>query len=248
MLFWFCVLLSSITQFPLFPGQNFVYQTNWRPQNKGSSPPRVCLCKQTAMSSPIFPGTEPWKHRSHHSFFLSSKPKCLSSCFASEISLSLLVSIFMKWVVFYEFIDSGGGLTRPRSVQYRTDVWLCCHCPTVSFPPTHTFTCTHARTHKHTHAYPPTKNTHCMNIHTCYMHPYHTHSHTQTYISPTRHTSGLNGCGWLKRQIFMITCYERSIIFTLSVVSVSFKYNQSKDSIQVKSKTLVSILECFIGL
>ena len=183
MLFWFCVLLSSITQFPLFPGQNFVYQTNWRPQNKGSSPPRVCLCKQTTMSSPIFPGTEPWKHRSHHSFFLSSKPKCLSSCFASEISLSLLVSIFMKWVVFYEFIDSGGGgahQTQVRTVPHRRVIMLSLSHGVI---PSYTHIHMHPRTHAKTHScvshqqkiHTAWTSTHVTCIHITHI---HTHKHT----------------------------------------------------------------------
>ena len=182
MLFWFCVLLSSITQFPLFPGQNFVYQTNWRPQNKGSSPPRVCLCKQTAMSSPIFPGTEPWKHRSHHSFFLSSKPKCLSSCFASEISLSLLVSIFMKWVVFYEFIVSGGGGS-PDPGPYNT-AQTCDYVVTVpqchSLLHTHSHAPTHARTNTLMRIHQQKIHTAWTSTHVTCIHITHIHTHKHT--------------------------------------------------------------------
>ena len=181
MLFWFCVLLSSITQFPLFPGQNFVYQTNWRPQNKGSSPPRVCLCKQTAMSSPIFPGTEPWKHRSHHSFFLSSKPKCLSSCFASEISLSLLVSIFMKWVVFYEFIDSGGGAhqTQVRTVPHRRVIMLSLSHGVI---PSYTHIHMHPRTHAQTHSCVSTNKKYTLHEHPHMLHASISHTFTHTNI------------------------------------------------------------------
>ena len=164
-----------------------------------------------------------------------------------DLSLSWFPSLWNGWCFMNSLIVGGGS---PDPGPYST-AQTCDYVVTVprchSLLHTHSHAPTHARTNTLMRIHQQ-KNTHCMNIHTCYMHPYHTHSHTQTYISPTRHTSGLNGCGWLKRLIFMITCYERSIIFTLSVVSVSFKYNQSKDSIQVKSKTLVSILECFIGL